>query len=175
VINKLIPEPVLKEGLTDKLVKKLHIRDTGVKVRGVNDILIRMSKCCNPCPATRSSASSRAGEDCRSHSVDCPNIDELDYDRDRMVEVAWDKKDERVHSVAIRVLTMDRPGMLASVSSAISSASANISHAEIITTEEKKAVLNFVVDVNDTGHLEKVLKNIRQVDGVLQAKRVRKG
>ena len=66
-------------------------------------------------------------------------------------------------------------GMSAWMASAISSAASNISHAEIITTEEKKAVLNFVVDVNDTSHLDKVLKNIRQVDGILQVKRVRKG
>ena len=137
--------------------------------------MIRLSKCCNPLPGDKIIGFVTRGRGLSVHAVDCPNIDELDYDRDRIVEVAWDKKDARTHSVAIRVLTMDRPGMLASVSSAISSDSSNISHAEIITTEEKKAVLNFVVDVNDTGHLEKVLKNIRQVDGVLQAKRVRKG
>jgi GTP pyrophosphokinase len=175
VVNKLIPEPVLKEGLTDKLVKKLHIGDTGVKVRGINDILIRLSKCCNPLPGDKIIGFITRGRGLSVHSVDCPNIDELDYDRDRMVEVAWDKKDARTHSVSIGVLAMDRPGMLASVSSAISSAAANINHAEIITTEEKKAFLNFTVDVNDTGHLEKILKNVRQVDGVLQAKRVRKG
>jgi GTP pyrophosphokinase len=175
VINKLIPEPVLKEGIADKLVKKLRIGDTGVKVRGINDILIRLSKCCNPLPGDQIIGFITRGRGLSVHSVDCPNIDELDYDRDRMVDVAWDKKDARTHSVAIRVLTMDRPGMLASVSAAIASGAANISHAEIITTEEKKAVLNFVVDVNDTSHLEKVLKNIRQVDGILQVKRVRKG
>ncbi len=175
VISKLIPEPALKEGLADKVVKKLHIHDTGVKVRGVNDILIRLSKCCNPLPGDKIIGFVTRGRGLSVHAVDCPNIDELDYDRDRIVEVAWATKDVRTHSVAIRVLTLDRPGMLASVSAAISAASSNISHAEIITTEEKKAVLNFVVDVNDTNHLEKVLKNIRQVDGVLQAKRVRKG
>jgi len=175
VINKLIPEPAIKEGLTDKLAKKLRIHDAGVKVRGVNDILIRLSKCCNPLPGDKIIGFITRGRGLSVHAVDCPNIDELDYDRDRIVEVAWDTKDARTHSVAIRVLSLDRPGMLASVSAAISSGSSNISHAEIITTEEKKAVLNFVVDVNDTTHLEKVLKNIRQVDGVLQAKRVRKG
>lgn len=175
VINKLIPEPALKAGLTEKLAKKLRIHDTGVKVRGVNDILIRLSKCCNPLPGDKIIGFVTRGRGLSVHAVDCPNIDELDYDRDRIVEVAWDAKDSRTHSVGIRVLALDRPGMLASVSSAISSGSSNISHAEIITTEEKKAVLNFVVDVNDTSHLEKVLKNIRQVDGVLQAKRVRKG
>jgi GTP pyrophosphokinase len=141
----------------------------------VNDILTRLSKCCNPLPGDKIIGFITRGRGLSVHSVDCPNIDELDYDRDRIVEVAWDKKDARTHAVAIRVLTMDRPGMLASVSSAISAALSNISHAEIITTEEKKAVLNFVVDVNDTGHLEKALKNIRQVDGVLQVKRIRKG
>jgi len=175
VISRLVPEPALKEGLADKLVKKLRIHDAGVKVRGANDILIRLSKCCNPVPGDQIIGFVTRGRGLSVHTVDCPNIDELDYDRDRIVEVAWDTKDARTHPVGVRVLTLDRPGMLASVSASISAASSNISHAEIITTEEKKAVLNFVVDINDTTHLEKVLKNIRQVDGVLQARRVRKG
>jgi GTP diphosphokinase / guanosine-3',5'-bis(diphosphate) 3'-diphosphatase len=175
VINKLIPEPALREGLVDKLTKKIGIHDAGVKVRGVNDVLIRLSKCCNPLPGDKIIGFVTRGRGLSVHTVDCPNIDELDYDRDRIVEVAWDTKDKRVHPAGIRVLTLDRPGMLASVSASISAASANISHAEINTTEEKKAVLNFDVDVNDATHLEKILKNIRQVDGVLQAKRVRKG
>ncbi len=92
-----------------------------------------------------------------------------------MVEVDWDKRIEATHPVDISVLTLDRPGLLASVSASIAGAGANISQAEIITTEDKKATLHFVIDITDTKHLEKVLKNIEKVEGVLQARRVRKG
>jgi GTP pyrophosphokinase len=65
--------------------------------------------------------------------------------------------------------------MLAAVSAAITSAKANISHADITTTEDRRAILNFVVEILNAGHLEKVLKGIEKVDGVVQAKRVRGG
>ncbi|MBI5043940.1 MAG: hypothetical protein HZC10_08990, partial [Nitrospirae bacterium] len=58
---------------------------------------------------------------------------------------------------------------------AITTSDANITHAEAITREDKKAVLNFVVDINDLEHLKTVLEKVQRVDGVLQAKRVRKG
>ncbi|MFQ5780433.1 MAG: ACT domain-containing protein, partial [Nitrospiria bacterium] len=109
------------------------------------------------------------------HTVDCPNIDELDYDKERLVDVEWDKETHKTHSIDITVLTLDKPGLLASVSSSISGAGANISHAEIITTEDKKATFHFVIDIADIKHLEKVLNKLENLEGVLQARRVRKG
>jgi len=74
--------------------------------------------------------------------------------------------------VRISVMTIDRPGLLASVSSSITSSEANISHADISTSEDKMAVLNFVIDVKDLLHLEKVIHKIEQVSGVTQVRRV---
>jgi GTP pyrophosphokinase len=108
------------------------------------------------------------------HTVDCPNVDELDYDRDRLVEVDWDVKDVATHPVKVSVITQDRPGMLAKISAAITAADANISHAEVMTTDDKKAVFHFVVDVRDTGHLAKVFQGIEGVDGVIQCRRTRR-
>jgi GTP pyrophosphokinase len=71
------------------------------------------------------------------------------------------------------VITEDKPGVLANVSSAIAEGQANISRAEIITREDRKAELNFVVEVTDTAHLSRVLRAIERVDGVITARRVR--
>jgi guanosine-3',5'-bis(diphosphate) 3'-pyrophosphohydrolase len=175
VIGRLQPGKELKEGLAEKIIKKIGFGAQGVRIKGVDDLLIHLAKCCNPVPGDRIIGFITRGRGLSIHTVDCPNIDELDYDKDRIVEVSWDTKSEMTHSVKISILTIDRPGMLASVSAAITSAKANISHAEITTTEEKRAYLNFMIDVSDTGHLEKVFKNIRQVTGVIQVKRVRRG
>jgi GTP pyrophosphokinase len=102
-------------------------------------------------------------------------VDELDYDRDRIVEVDWDVKDVATHPVKVSVITQDRPGMLAKISAAISAGDANISHAEVTTTDDKKAVFHFVVEVRDTNHLEKVFKGIGSVEGVIQCRRARRG
>ncbi len=68
---------------------------------------------------------------------------------------------------------MDKPGLLANVSTAISSADSNITHAEITTTEDKRAIGNFVVEITDLKHLDRVIKKISQVDGVINVKRVK--
>ena len=175
VIRQLSPTEELKEGLADKFMKKIGILERGIKIKGVGDLLIHLSKCCNPVPGDRIIGFITRGRGLSIHTVDCPNIDELDYDKDRLVEVSWESQKAMTHPVKIFVLTVDRPGLLASISASITSAHANISYADITTSEEKKAALNFVVDVLDTAHLEKVLKNIQKVEGVIQAKRIRRG
>jgi GTP diphosphokinase / guanosine-3',5'-bis(diphosphate) 3'-diphosphatase len=174
VIRSLSPTAV-KEGLADKLIRKIGIHPTGVKIKGIGDLLIHLSKCCNPVPGDPIIGFVTRGRGLSIHTMDCPNIDELDYDKDRIVEVNWDTKATSAHSVKITVLTVDRPGMLASVSSAITSAKANISHADITTSDDRRATLNFVVEILNAGHLEKVLKSVESVDGVVQARRIRPG
>ncbi|HUK57409.1 MAG TPA: bifunctional (p)ppGpp synthetase/guanosine-3',5'-bis(diphosphate) 3'-pyrophosphohydrolase [Nitrospiria bacterium] len=175
VIRRLQPSAAVKEGLADKLIRKIGSRPSGVKIKGIGDLLIHLSKCCNPVPGDPIIGFVTRGRGLSVHTVDCPNIDELDYDKDRIVEVAWDTKDAASYAVKIGVVTVDRPGMLASVSAAITSAKANISHADITTTADRRAILNFVVEILNAGHLAKVLKGIEAVDGVVQAKRLRPG
>ena len=107
------------------------------------------------------------------HSVDCPNLQALDYEKDRLVEVEWDSQTEGNHSVKVCVLTVDQPGMLANVSSAIASTQANISRAEITTREDQKAVLDFVVEVPNILHLERTLEAVGRIEGVISTKRIR--
>jgi len=175
VIRRLQPAATVKEGLADKIIRRIGGRPSGVKIKGIGDLLVHLSKCCNPVPGDPIIGFVTRGRGLSVHTLDCPNIDELDYDKDRIVEVAWDTKDAASYSVKIGVVTVDRPGMLASVSAAITSAKANISHADITTTADRRAILNFVVEILNAAHLEKVLKGIEKVDGVVQAKRVRGG
>lgn len=107
------------------------------------------------------------------HSLGCPNLEALDYEKDRLVEVEWDSGIKGTHSVKVSVLTIDRTGVLANVSSAISGSQANISRAEIRTREDQKAALDFVIEVTNTLHLDRTLQAIERVDGVITAKRIR--
>jgi GTP pyrophosphokinase len=172
VTNRLKPEPQLKEGLKDKIIEKMGIGGRGVQVRGVGDMLLHFSKCCSPLPGDRIIGFVTRGRGLSIHAVHCPNIDQLDYDKDRLVEVQWETGGPEHYPVQVWVLTVDRPGMLTAVSAAISSAQTNIRHAEISTMEEKKAVLTFVIEVENTRQLDRVLKNIQKVDGELQVKRM---
>jgi len=147
--------------------------DKGVRVKGARDLLMQLSRCCNPVPGDRILGYITRGRGLTIHSVDCPNLEALDYDRERLVEVEWDTATPGLHPVKVSVMAVDKTGVLANVSSAIAECQANISRAEIATREDRKAVLDFVVEVNDTKHINHVLKAIERVDGVISARRIR--
>ena len=147
--------------------------EPGVQVKGGRDLLMQLSRCCNPVPGDKILGYITRGRGLTIHSVDCPNLEALDYDRERLVEVEWDTATPGQHAVKIAVIAEDKTGVLANVSSAIAECKANISRAEIITREDRKAELDFVVEIADTAHLNRVLKTIERVGGVITARRVR--
>jgi len=147
--------------------------EPGVQVKGGRDLLMQLSRCCNPVPGDKILGYITRGRGLTIHSLDCPNLGALDYDRERLVEVEWDTATPSQHAVKIAVIAEDKPGMLANVSSAIAECKANISRAEIITREDRKAELDFVIEIADTAHLNNVLKTIERVGGVITARRVR--
>lgn len=147
--------------------------DKGVKVKGARDLLMQLSRCCNPVPGDRILGYITRGRGLTIHAIDCPNLEALDYDRERLVEVEWDSATPGTHAVKVSVMAVDKTGVLANVSSAIAECHANISRAEIATREDRKAVLDFIVEVSGTQHLDQVLKAIERVDGVITARRVR--
>ena len=144
-----------------------------VKVMGERDVLMQLSKCCAPVPGDPILGYLTRGRGLTIHAKGCPKLETMDYENDRLVEVEWEPASEEKHSVKVCVLTFDRPGVLANVSSAISASKANISQAEITTGEDQKAVLDFRIEISNTRHLERTLEAIGRVDGVISAKRVR--
>ncbi|MBK5282721.1 MAG: bifunctional (p)ppGpp synthetase/guanosine-3',5'-bis(diphosphate) 3'-pyrophosphohydrolase [Nitrospiraceae bacterium] len=146
---------------------------TGVQVKGSRDLLMQLSRCCHPVPGDRILGYITRGRGLTIHAVDCPNLEALDYDKERLVEVEWDSATPSTHSVKMSIVAVDKTGVLANVSSAIAECQANISRAEIATREDQKAVLDFIVEVSDTRHLQQVLKAVERVDGVITARRLR--
>jgi GTP pyrophosphokinase len=149
------------------------LQEGSVKFGGTKDVLMQLSKCCKPVPGEPIRGYITRGRGLTVHAIDCPNFQSLEWDHNRLVEVEWDTELEGTHSVEVSVLTLDRPGVLAKVSAGISQCQANITRAEISTREDRKAVLDFVIEVKNTAHLELILQEIQRVDGILSAKRVR--
>jgi GTP pyrophosphokinase len=178
VIGKLtVPPPGSVPGVQETPVPRKAVAgksdDKGVKVRGAHDVLMQLSRCCNPVPGDRILGYITRGRGLTIHAIDCPNLEALDYDRERLVEVEWDSATPSTHAVKVSVMAVDKTGVLANVSSAIAECHANISRAEITTREDRKAVLDFIVEISSTQHLDQVLKAIERVDGVITARRVR--
>jgi GTP pyrophosphokinase len=148
--------------------------DDGVRIRGIDDILVRFSKCCSPVPGDEIIGFITRGRGVSVHTVDCPNAVSLMADPERQIAVHWDGQRKSAHQVKIRVqIGKDRPGILAEISTAISGTNANIAHAEIRVTEERTGVNTFVLEVNDLGQLQAAMQAIEKVDGVVGVERVK--
>ncbi len=176
VANKLAPEKVHLEPLPRKVTGRSQKLSSGsMKISGMDNMLIHLSKCCNPVPGDKVIGFITRGRGVSIHTSDCPNIGELTFDKERLVDVSWGDFKPSAHAVKIAVRSEDRPGILASVSSSISASEANITHAEVTVNENREALLLFTIDVNDIEHLNRVIGNIESISGVMQVKRVKSG
>jgi GTP pyrophosphokinase len=174
VLTKLLPKELLesrqKPAKAEPKPGATH-EGGGVKVSGVEDIMTRYARCCNPVPGDDIVGFITIGRGVSIHTADCPRIGE--FTPERLIEVQWDVEEVIPHPVGISVVTVDRPGVLAKISSAIALCEVNIREATVTTSEEQRAFLNFVIDINDLNHLLHVMKTIRQVKGVISVERVK--
>ena len=148
--------------------------EEGVKIKGVDDLLVRFSKCCNPLPGDEIVGFITRGRGVSIHTADCSNGDQLLLDPERRIHVEWDGLTAVPHPVKIRVfIGQDRPGILAQISGAISTANINIAEAEVKVTEERKGLNTFVLEVTDLKQLQGAMQAIREIDGVMGVERMR--
>jgi GTP pyrophosphokinase len=176
VANKLAPDrPHVEPAPRKTPQKQARPAGGGMKISGMDNMLIHLSKCCNPVPGDKVIGFITRGRGVSIHTADCSNVGELTFDKERLIEVSWGDLHAAAHSVKISVRTQDKPGLLASVSSSISAAEANITHAEAITGEDRQATLNFTIDIKDVEHLNRIIKNIEGINGVIDVRRVKAG
>ncbi len=170
------PAPAEQPGATSRLTelfRKVARRPVeGVRINGIDDVLVRYGKCCNPVPGDGIIGYITRGRGVTVHTIGCDKI--LGIDPERRVDVAWDAKAADVkRQVSIRVITTDRPGILAKLSQTISEAGMNISQASCRTTNPgERAVNEFEVTVGDLKELNTVMRNLQKIDGVQSVERV---
>ncbi len=186
VVSQLLPKEFFeerskKEGTPEeseeekfrKLAQQVQEKpvESGVKVKGIDEMLIRYAKCCNPVPGDEIVGFITRGRGVSIHTADCPQLQ--GYDSARLIHVEWDVERVSPHPVWISVVTVDRPGLLAKISSAIAACEVNISQGNLTTTEDKRAYIDFIIDITDLNQLQQVIKSIRQVKGVISVERVK--
>ncbi|MDH4099923.1 MAG: bifunctional (p)ppGpp synthetase/guanosine-3',5'-bis(diphosphate) 3'-pyrophosphohydrolase [Nitrospirota bacterium] len=181
VVRALAPETVKAEEKSEKsffskLIKKTaKTPEKGVKISGIDNVMIHYSKCCSPIPGDEIIGFITRGRGITIHAADCPNVTGVAFDRERMVKVDWEQAEQakiKAYTARITVFTVDKPGILAKITSAITESEANINQAQVSALEGKKAVCNFSVEIDNREHLGRLMKRIDQLDGVLEVKRV---
>jgi GTP pyrophosphokinase len=173
IVDKILPDEKIKKPSdfkTDKIVKNLKSKGTsGIKIGGIENILVRFGKCCNPIPGDEIVGFITRGRGITVHTVECSKI--LEDDPARKIDVEWDVKEEVLHPVKIKVVCADRKGLLANISSSISSAEVNIASAQIKTTQDKKGIDVFEIEVQDLKQLKEIINSLEKIKGVIKVER----
>jgi GTP pyrophosphokinase len=165
------PHEAAEGGLTQAVKKALGLSGRKVRVRGLDDALIALARCCNPIRGEPIVGYITRGRGVTVHSERCPNLEKLLYDPERRIEVAWEGDDESRFDVRITVFSEDRPGMLAKITSAIAEAKSNIKNVEARTFEDRRGEITLVLDIEDVDHLQRILEKVKGIDGVYHVER----
>ena len=145
--------------------------ESGIRVNGQPDVLVRFGGCCSPLPGDEIMGFVTRGRGVTVHTTECQRLFEVEPER--RIEVAWDADPEVVHKIKIRVSSKDQPGILAKITNSISDAGVNIGAANISTQPGRGAVQSFELWVSDVSILNRLMKEIERVKGVVSVERVR--
>ena len=176
LLNKLAPgvTPDSAERARPATASRETRRDQGVRIRGVDDLLVRFAKCCNPLPGDQIVGFITRGRGLTVHGRDCLTVAKSVLDRERLINVEWDVEEAAKRPVRIAVyIGRDRPGLLSEITGAISSRNGNITKAEVTVTDDRKGINHFVIEVSDLRQLQDIMGAIREVRDVMNVERVR--
>ena len=174
VVNHFLVQEAPKEA--EKLLEKEKKKSAdspslGISLTGIDDVMVKFAKCCNPIPGDEISGYISRGRGITVHTQNCQHLKRLDAER--IVEVNWDVRQKHAYPVHIKVVCSDRKGVLTEVSSVITSFDINISYAQIETTDMIANCI-FIIDVYDTQQLNSIFSAIRQLKIVRSIERIRK-
>lgn len=171
VVNRMLPKEEVEDKKEEESLSFTSRHSPkekgGVLIRGIQDVMTRFAKCCSPLPGDEVVGFITRGRGITIHARFCPQV--ALEDQERMIEVQWDVSDKTktLYPVKIEIWSNDKRGMLAEVSSAITAAESNILKVDGLTTTDKKAFYQFLIEVSDTHHLQTVIADLKKIKGVI--------
>ncbi len=171
VLGKIIPE-VEKPGKLQQIISNIkNGKDNAIRVQGVDGMVVRFAKCCNPIPGDIIFGFITRGRGLTIHAADCPNIHT--YDEQRKIDVTWEPNKNYTYPVKLKIIGDDRKGLLSDISSTMASNKVNIVGAHAMTNQDKTASGIYEVEVGNMSKLQKVIKSIQKIKGVKSVERIR--
>ncbi|WP_018549027.1 RelA/SpoT family protein [Streptomyces sp. LaPpAH-108] len=152
--------------------KRRSSADPGVVVKGVDDVWVKLARCCTPVPGDPIIGFVTRGSGVSVHRNDCVNVDSLSREPERILDVEWAPTQSSVFLVAIQVEALDRSRLLSDVTRVLSDQHVNILSAAVQTSRDRVATSRFTFEMGDPKHLGHVLKAVRGVEGVYDVYRV---
>ena len=177
VVAKLVPKGSLIEKYSSNTLgsavrRVLGVGEQKIKVRGFDDLMVFRATCCKPIRGEKIVGYITRGKGVSVHSTKCPNVINLFYAQERYIEVEWGKSSTvTAYPVRLSVRVQNQPGVLAAISSKIASVNTNIQDLDAVSHENQRGMINMTVEIKDLKHLERVIKSLRSLKGVLDVER----
>ncbi len=141
-----------------------------IRIKGLQDLLVRLASCCQPIPGDEIVGYITRGKGVTIHRSDCGYLARTESFR--QIPAEWDGRPQDLYPANIQVITVDKPGLLADISSALKSADVNVTKASVMTTAEHRGIANFTIQVADQQHLDRVFAALKRLKEVISVRRV---
>ena len=147
--------------------------DSGVVVKGMDagDVYVKLARCCTPMPGDPIVGFITRGSGISVHRTDCLNVEQLQREPERMIEVHWADHAPSAYLVQVEVEALDRGGLLADITRVLADNHVNLMSANIGTSRDRVVTGHFVVELAEASHLDHTLASLRRIDGVFEARR----
>jgi GTP pyrophosphokinase len=165
------PAPEKARPMVDAVKRFLRVGEERIKVKGTDDLLVYRAMCCNPIRGEPIVGYITRGKGVSVHAQNCPNVTNLLYDPERRIAVEWESGGDGSYEVRLAVDIEDRPGALAAVTAVLAAMQTDIRDAQVRTFDDRTASIELTVRINDLKHLDRVVKSVRGVAGVIDVER----
>jgi guanosine-3',5'-bis(diphosphate) 3'-pyrophosphohydrolase len=145
--------------------------ESGIKVRGVENLLIRISRCCNPVPGDRIIGFITRGRGVSVHRRDCPNV-MTEECAERLIDVEWDTDLKHNYNVDIEITGQDRSGLLNDVLQVVAETKTNISAVSGKADKNRVATIHMTISISNVDHLQKVVERIKRIKDIYSVRRI---
>ncbi|MGA1243203.1 MAG: RelA/SpoT family protein [Candidatus Nanopelagicaceae bacterium] len=164
----------IDENITTASPSRINRRSaSGIIVEGVDDVLVKLARCCTPVPGDSITGFITRGNGVSVHRSDCVNVADLKFHQgDRITAVKWDEGAKSVFLVNIQIEALDRARLLSDITRALSDQEINIVHAAVNTTKDQVAFSRFTFEMADASHLQAVLASVKKIEGVYDVYRI---
>ena len=167
-----------EEDIEEKIEELVQTRNaqskpskTGIVVRGIDNCLVKLSKCCNPLPGDAIVGYITKGRGVSVHRADCINAKQLVSEENRLIDVSWYNQGKAKYNVEVEVLANDRKGLLSDVIKKVDDTKSSLIGVNTKTTKERIAILDLSLEIESLDELNKTLKALRAVDSVYEVRR----
>ena len=169
-----------KEDITEEKIEELEKQhktvkkktsNLGVEVKGIDNCLVKLSKCCNPLPGDEIVGYITKGRGVSIHRKDCVNVNELLKEENRIIEVSWHNQEKVTYTVEIEILANDRQGLLADIVQKVNDTKEKLLTVNARTSKDRIAITELTIEIDSLETLNKIIRELRKIDSVYEVNR----